>query len=80
MSAAAASPVVSWLVRRLAAHGVTLQEHTRDALRTAIVDNGLERVIAGRGTDGKPMTYAATFEQLFNEPLQPVAAKRRAAC
>lgn len=63
-----------WLGARLERHGVsvfagdTTVEQRRDRVRAAILEHGLETVIAG-SRDRKPETYAQVFERLYGEPL-----------
>jgi hypothetical protein len=69
-----------YLTRRLGEHGAkifegdTTPQARRERFRSAIVTHGLDYVIVGRNAQGKPETYAALFERLFNDPL---IAKRK---
>lgn len=72
-----------WLARRLGLHGVLVdtavlsgvtdaaerRARLKDLLRDAIVKAGCEVVICGRGSDGKPNTYAEAFERMYGEAL-----------
>lgn len=64
-----------WLARRLGVHGrhvtlgVTTAEERKARMRAAVLEVG-GAVIAGRGQDRKPFTYAEAFERLYHEPLE----------
>ncbi len=70
----------TWLLERLKAQGHDpyvggpYATHA-DRLGACIVRNGLACVIAGRGPDRRPETYAACFERLFGQPLVPKQSK-----
>jgi hypothetical protein len=72
----------AWLTERLKDHGVDLYAdgpvftHFRDRLRKVITDNRIESVIIGR-REGKPETYAACFERLYEQPLKVKASKQQ---
>ena len=69
-----------WLAKRLAQHsaltdpegifaGVSDPATRKERIRAAIHAKALGSVIAARGRDGKPVTYAEAFERLYGEPL-----------
>lgn len=63
-----------WLANRLERHGVqvfagdTTAEVRRERMRTAILEAGLEAVIAG-SRSSKPETYRDCFQRLYGVPL-----------
>jgi hypothetical protein len=74
----------SWLGQRLLEHGCDVYRYGpetdsyRERLRQTILDNGMGAVIVGRH-DGKPETYAQTFERLYGEPLKAKSTKAKPA-
>ena len=68
-----------WLLERLRAQSVSIDPFDGDTdtaeraerVRHAIIERGLAQVIAGRGKDKRPRTFAQTFEQLYGRPLEP---------
>ncbi len=64
-----------WLIRRLGDHGRHIEDGVtdvavrRERIRAAILEAGLEAVVAGRGSSGKPETYAQVFGRLYGEQL-----------
>lgn len=73
-----------WLAERLGLHGVKIfdgvtdQTERRERFRAAILDAGLELVVCGRGSDGKPNNYRQAFERLYHTQLtdKPKREKR----
>lgn len=65
-----------WLLERLKHHGVDLYTGSfptfRDRIGHAIVTYQLASVVAGRGADRKPETYAQVFERIYGIPLPSV--------
>lgn len=65
----------AWLIRRLGEHGRHIEDGVtdvairRERIRAAILEGGLEAVVAGRGSSGKPETYAEVFARLYGELL-----------
>lgn len=65
-----------WLDKKLSALGVHIHSGLTDyasrkaKARHAIVTQGLATVIAGRGPDGRPQTYAEVFRRVYSEPLE----------
>lgn len=70
----------AWLCRRLAEHRSPVApglEPLEVRLRQAIASAGLEVVIAGRGRDRKPFTYAQALERLYGvSPSDSARANR----
>lgn len=64
-----------YLTRRLNDHGCkvfegdTTPQARRERFRSAIINNGLERIIIGPLANGKPERYGEFFERHFGEPL-----------
>lgn len=73
----------AWLGERLKQLGCDLYAdgavftHFRDRVRQVILVNRLECVIVGRH-DGKPESYAQTFQRLYGEPLGKKAKREPA--
>ncbi len=71
----------SFLIRRLADHGVTVyavstcSETTMQRIRDAINRGGLDAVIVGRNLHGKAETYEQLFHRIYGEPLIPRTRK-----
>jgi hypothetical protein len=63
------------LVERMAEHGVCALRDDTQALRSLILDAGLDYTIYGRAPDRKCETYAQAFERLLHEPLEPKLRK-----
>lgn len=59
--------------------GVTTTADRTEIVRQAIVSRGLELVICGADTKGKPETYAACFERIYAQDLVPGAKRKRKA-
>lgn len=65
-----------WLANSLRQHRVEVAGIDAGQIRAAIIDAGVEVVIAGRHPSGKGCeTYEAAFARVFGEPL--VAKKKR---
>jgi hypothetical protein len=72
-----------WLLERLRSHSVMVDPFDGDTdvperaerIRQAIIEHELAQVIAGRGKDKRPRTFAQTFEQLYGKPLEPTSNK-----
>ena len=74
-----------WLAERLKAHGVTAvfsgitdHEIRKQRFRQAIVDGGLQQVMACANStaERRAQSYAEAFEEMYGEPLELGAAKR----
>jgi hypothetical protein len=64
--------------RRLKEHGVTIYFYGLtdipsrwEQIRAAIIGSQFDSVAMGKTADGKPETYAQSFERAFGAPLQP---------
>lgn len=75
--------VEMFFVRRLKEHGkrcfegVTWPEITKERIRQAIIDSKVDCGIIGRAPNGKPETYAQSFERFYQEPLVPKTSRRK---
>lgn len=68
------------LLHRLRQHQVRVEKADASTLRAAIIESGLDCVIAWKGENGKPVEYADAYEGVFKEPLVPKARKRAKSC
>lgn len=72
-----------YILRRLREHGIfvyptSAQFPTRERIRRAILDNGIDCIIIGRNSATKKTeTYAQCFERLYGEPLEPKPKRTR---
>jgi hypothetical protein len=73
----------TFIASRLRDHGMGIFLGTTDSAvrkertRQAIIAGKLDCTIVGRNTAGKAETYAALFERIYGEPLEPTAKKQR---
>lgn len=73
--------VEMYFARRLGEHGKTIftglsdPTITKDRIRQAIIEAGVDCTIIGRAPNGKPETYAQSFERFYGEPLYPKTRK-----
>jgi hypothetical protein len=63
------------LIERLAEHGVCALRDDTQALRSLILDAGLDYTIYGRAPNRRCETYAQAFERLLREPLEAKTRK-----
>lgn len=69
--------VEMYFARRLGEHGkrcftgISDPTITKDRIRQAIIDSHVDCAIIGRAPNGKPETYAQSFERFYGEPLVP---------
>ncbi len=79
-----------WLAKRLVQHsalpdpvgifaGVSDPVTRKERVRQAIRRKALGSVIAARGRNGKPVTYAEAFERLYGEPIEISTSSARDA-
>jgi hypothetical protein len=75
-----------FFARRLKEHGkrcfegITWPEVTKERIRAAIIESRVDCVIIGRAPNGKPETYAQSFERFYGEPLIPTTRKGKRTC
>jgi len=73
--------VEMYFARRLGEHGKRVftglsdPTITKSRIRQAILDARLDCTIIGRAPNGKPETYAQSFERFYSEPLVPSQRK-----
>jgi len=73
--------VEMYFARRLGEHGKRIftglsdPTITKDRIRQAIIDSHVDCTIIGRAPNGKPETYAQSFERFYGEPLHPKTTK-----
>lgn len=78
--------VEMYFARRLSEHGKRIftglsdPTITKDRIRAAIIDSRLDCTIIGRAPNGKPETYAQSFERFYSEPLVPSQRKGKRSC
>jgi hypothetical protein len=74
--------VEMYFARRLGEHGKSIftglsdPTITKARIRQAIIDSRLDCTIIGRAPNGKPETYAQSFERFYNEPLHPKTRRK----
>lgn len=78
--------VEMYFARRLGEHGkhvftgLSDPTITKDRIRQAILGAHLDCTIIGRAPNGKPETYAQSFERFYGEPLNPKTTKGKRSC